>query len=373
MSDKKTIIFSGGGTMGSVSPLLAVYTRWKRARPDLDFVWVGTRDGQEGDLISQYHIPFIPIFSGKLRRYFSLYNVLDVVYIVLGFFQAVRIMVAYRPVLLISAGGYVSVPLHFAGWLFRVKSVVHQQDLEIGLANRLMAPYATRIFVALPEGLNYFKDNRLTKHKTMVVGNPAREEMLAYTKEEGLKKLGLDPSLPMVFIFGGGTGAAVINRLVEKSLGQLVQYCQVVHITGKGKDSEATKELAKKYERYHPYTFVKEAMGCAMAGADVVVSRAGFATLSELATIGKPALIMPIPDSQQEKNVAFFAARKAIEVLNERTVSSDSFAQAIRDLLDDEEKRERLSKNINAVFIDTSGEKFIDELEKVIAPPTQSA
>ncbi|MEK7481572.1 MAG: UDP-N-acetylglucosamine--N-acetylmuramyl-(pentapeptide) pyrophosphoryl-undecaprenol N-acetylglucosamine transferase [Patescibacteria group bacterium] len=365
MTGKETIIFSGGGTLGSVSPLLAVYTRWKQAQPGLRFVWIGTRDGIEEELIRQYHIPFIPIFSGKLRRYFSLYNLLDMCYVALGFFQSIGIIVKYRPALMVSAGGYVSAPLHFAGWLLRVKSVIHQQDLDIGLANRLMAPYATRIFVALPEGLNHFK-NPLTKHKTVVVGNPAREEMLRYTRAEGVHHLKLDDTLPVALIFGGGQGAAAINRLVEKSLGQLVQFVQVVHITGQGKDSESTKELAKKYERYHPYTFVKEAMAYAMAAADVVVSRAGFATLSELSAIGKAALIMPIPDSHQEKNVAFFAARKAIEVLNERTVSSDSFAQAIRELIDDEERREQLSRNINAVFIDTSGEKFIEELEKVL-------
>lgn len=368
MTGKETIIFSGGGTLGSVSPLLAVYTRWKQAEPHLKFVWVGTRDGIEDELIQQYHIPFIPIFSGKLRRYFSIYNIVDAFSIILGFLQSVGIILKYRPALLVSAGGYVSVPLHFAGWLLRVKSVIHQQDLEVGLANRLMAPYARRIFVALPEGLNHFNKNPLTKHKTVVVGNPAREEMLRYTRAEGVHYLKLDDSLPVVLIFGGGQGATAINRLVEKSLGQIVQFAQVVHITGPGKDSEFTKELAEKYGRYHPYTFVKEAMAYAMAAADVVVSRAGFAALSELSAIGKPALIMPIPDSHQEKNVAFFAARKAIEVLNERTISSDSFVQAIRELIDDDERREQLSKNINAVFIDTSGEKFIEELEKVLAP-----
>lgn len=366
MTGKETIIFSGGGTLGSVSPLLAVYTRWKQAQPHMKFVWVGTRDGIEDELIRQYNIPLIPIFSGKLRRYFSLYNVLDVFYVMVGFFQSVGIILKYRPALLVSAGGYVSVPLHFAGWLLRVKTVIHQQDLEVGLANRLMASYATRIFVALPEGLNHFNKNPLTKHKTVVVGNPAREEMLRYTSAEGIHHLKLDDHVPVVLIFGGGQGAAVLNRLVEKSLGQLVQCAQVVHITGMGKDGEMTKELAEKYERYHPYTFVKEAMAYAMAAADVVVSRAGFATLSEFSAVGKAAIIMPIPDSHQEKNVAFFAARKAIEVLNERTVSSDSFAEAIRALIDDPERREQLSKNINAVFIDTSGERFIEELEKVL-------
>ena len=314
MSAKKTIVFSGGGTLGSVSPLLAVYTRFRRRHPDMKYLWVGTRDGIEDELVRQYNLPFIPIFAGKIRRYFSFKNVMDAAYLMLGFFQSLWIVVRYRPSVVISAGGYVSVPLTWAAWLCRVPTIIHQQDLDIGLANKLMAPFATRIFVALPEGLNHFP-----KKKTIVVGNPAREEILAHSREEAIEKLKLDATVPVVLIFGGGTGAEALNRLVEKALGQLVQFCQVIHITGRGKEGE-TKELKEKYERYHPYTFVKEAMAFAMAAADLVVSRAGFATLSELSAIGKPAIIMPIPDSHQEKNVAFFEARRAIEVLNERTV-----------------------------------------------------
>ncbi len=362
MKERKIIIFSGGGTLGSVSPLLAVFTRWKRLRPDFDFWWIGTRGGPEEELISQYRIPFVPIFSGKLRRYFSVYNLLDLVFIFFGFWQSLFFLIRRRSALVVSAGGYVSVPLHWAAWLLRVPSVIHQQDLEVGLANRLMARFATRIFVALPEGLNFFP-----KKKTVVVGNPAREEMLQHTREEGIEKLKLDSAIPVVLVFGGGTGAAALNRLVEKALGQLVQFCQVIHITGKDKSGEITKELAEKYEQYHPYTFIKEAMAYAMASADLVVSRAGFASLSEMSATGKVALIMPIPDSHQEKNVEFFVRRKAIEVIDERTVSSQSFADAIRELLDNSARREQLSKNISAVFLDTEGEKFIEELEKIIA------
>ena len=153
---QQTILFSGGGTMGSVTPLLAVYSRLKRRHPKTRFLWVGTRHGPEGPFVRQFGLPFNPIFSGKLRRYFSVRNVIDVWYVLLGFFQSIRLLLRERPALLISAGAYVSVPLHWVGKLLGVRSVILQQDLEIGLSNKLMAPFASRIFVSLPEALNYF-------------------------------------------------------------------------------------------------------------------------------------------------------------------------------------------------------------------------
>lgn len=360
MKRQKIIIFSGGGTFGSVTPLLAVHTQLKRRHTGFRFLWVGTRGGNEEAFVKQYGLKYKSIYAGKLRRYFSLKNIFTFVNIFLGFLQSLWLLVFLRPALMISAGGYVSVPLHWAGWILRIKSVILQQDLEIGLANKLMAPFSTRIFVSLPEALNYF-----SKEHAVVVGNPVREDIQGCSKEEGIKKLGLDPSVPVVLVVGGGGGAAAINRLVEKSLGQLVQFCQVIHLTGEGKSGNS-KELAKKYEHYHPYTFVRGAMMYALNAADVVVSRGGFGSLSELSALGKPAIIIPIPDSHQEKNAEFFLARKAIEVMDERTISSDLFAQAVRDLVHDEVRRGQLAKQINAVFIDTRGEKFVEELEKIL-------
>ncbi len=357
---KKLIIFSGGGTLGSVTPLLAVFTRFKKKHSSFDFLWIGTKSGPEKDLVSQYSIPFKTISSGKLRRYFSLKNVIDFFKVCVGFVQSLAFLIARRPALMVSAGGFVSVPLHWAAALLRIPTVILQQDLEIGLANKLMAPFARKILVSLPEALNYF-----TKGKAVVVGDPAREEIFNHTKEEGIKKLKLEPSVPVVLIFGGGTGAAVINNLVEKAVGQLVAFAQIIHITGKGKMGNAA-ELEKKYARYHPYSFIKEAFTYALAASDVVVSRAGFASLSEFSAVSKPSIIVPIPDSHQEKNAAFFAARKAIVVLDERTLSSDIFANAIKDLIMDKEECSRLADRIHAVFIDTTGEKFIEQMEEVL-------
>lgn len=357
---KKLIIFSGGGTLGSVTPLLAVMTRFKKKHASFDFLWVGTRRGPEADLVAQYKVAFKGISAGKLRRYFSLRNVADAFRVALGFFESLFLLIVRRPALLVSAGGFCSVPLHWAGALLRIPSIILQQDLEIGLANKLMAPFAKRVLVSLPEALNYF-----SKEKSVVVGDPAREEIFNHTKEEGIQRLKLEPHVPVVLIFGGGTGAAVINNVVEKAVGQLAAFAQVIHITGKGKMGNAA-ELEKKYARYHPYSFIKEAFAYALAASDVVVSRAGFASLSEFAAVSKPSIIIPIPDSHQEKNAAFFAARKAIVVLDERTLSSDAFANAIKALVMDKEEQERLSEKIHAVFIDTTGKKFIREMEGVL-------
>src|SRR3989344_9571016 len=174
------IILSGGGTIGSVSPLIAVYQAIKKQRPDTEFLWSGTRRGPEQRLVTQYGIAFQPIFSGKLRRYFSLKNFIDPSYVLLGFFQSRRLIKSFLPDVVLTAGGFVSVPLVRAAKQLRVPAVIHQQDVVPGLANRLMARSASMITAAFEKTRADFP-----KSAVEIVGNPVRADINAGSRERG--------------------------------------------------------------------------------------------------------------------------------------------------------------------------------------------
>ncbi|MFA7702824.1 MAG: glycosyltransferase, partial [Patescibacteria group bacterium] len=203
---KKLIMLSGGGTGGSATPLLALADY---LQADYDFIFVGTNFGPERYLVETTGIPFLSIVSGKWRRYFSLQNISDIFKIIFAFFQSLYLLKKYRPDLLMSAGGFVSVPLAFAAYCLRIPILIHQQDIRAGLANKLMAKVASRVTVTFQKSLTDYGPSALW------VGNPIKE--IVVDNSSLWKKYNLDQAKPLLLILGGGTGSAFINSLVKDS------------------------------------------------------------------------------------------------------------------------------------------------------------
>ncbi|MFA5021471.1 MAG: UDP-N-acetylglucosamine--N-acetylmuramyl-(pentapeptide) pyrophosphoryl-undecaprenol N-acetylglucosamine transferase [Patescibacteria group bacterium] len=342
------IIFSGGGTMGSVSPLIAIFEQIKKQEPQSEFLWVATKDGPETTLISSYQIPIKKISAGKLRRYFSIKNLFDPFLVMAGFLQSLFIISRFKPQVVISAGGFVCVPLIWAAWLLRRPTLIHQQDIEPGLANKLMAPVANIITVTFEKSLADFGPK-----KTVWVGNPFRPDILEGNKEEGYKFFNFDPAIPTILITGGGTGAAGLNDLVLASVSGLVQFCQVIHLTG-----GRTKEQAT-HSRYRSYDFLTDQLKNAYAISDLVISRAGLATLTELVALKKPAIIIPMARSHQEKNALEFFRNNAVAMLSQEGLTPESFVLAIKQLLFDSAELNNLSRNIAKMMPLDATEKII--------------
>src|SRR3989344_3444225 len=196
------ILFSGGGTLGPVVPLLAIAEIYKKHNPQAEFIWVGTENGPEKELVEQYQIPFFTVISGKLRRYISLWNFFDLFRIAVGFFQSLFLLWHEKPNLLITAGGFVSVPLHFAAGALGIPTWVHQQDFQAGLANKLMSRVSKKITTALRETAKDFPEE-----KTEWIGNPARDLSVKNT-DESRQKFGIPSGAPVILAMGGGTGSA---------------------------------------------------------------------------------------------------------------------------------------------------------------------
>lgn len=333
------IILIGGGTLGPVTPLLALVDAIKEKKPDTEFLWIGTRNGLERGLVGTKKIEFKAIYSGKWRRYFSLRNFLDICLVKIGAVQSFFILLKYKPNVIISAGGFVAVPVCFAGWILKIPIVIHQQDIQPGLANKLCAPFAAKITVAFEKSLKDF-----SKNKAVWVGNPAREEILKGKQEK--------EDLPKILAIGGGTGSEFLNDLVVGAIPELTKFCEIIHITG-GKIEH------QEQDRYHPHTFLAEELASAYATADVVVSRAGMGVLTELAALGKPSILIPLP-GHQEKNARYFEEKDAAIVLMQNEVSKEVFVGVVKKLLEDRGLQGKLRDNIRDIFPRNSAKKLAE-------------
>jgi len=374
----KKILLTGGGTLGSVMPLIAVFEYLRKTHLDFEFYWLGTKYGPEKKYIEKYSLPYKAIAAGKLRRFFSLKNLLDIVLIIIGFIQALSYLKKLKPNIIVSIGGFVSVPVVIAGKILNIKSLIHQQDIQPGLANKIMARFATTVTVAFPEQVKDFP-----KNKVAVVGNPVRSEIVKI-KPLPPNTYNLKPNLPFVLIMGGGTGSKQINDLVAMSLSELTKFCQIIHVTGKNRsswtptsrrgigsrDSIVPNKSGLQSENYSSFQFITDDLPALMAAADLVVSRAGMSSLTELSYLGKPTILIPMPHSHQEKNAEYFKSKNAVEVLSiDYKITQDvaiPFARMVQQLLADKKRLAELSKNINDIIPPDSTEKLAQEIVKLL-------
>ena len=344
------ILFSGGGTLGPVTPLLALYEHIKD-RPGVTAVWVGTEHGPEEILVQKAGIPFVSLPASKLRRYFSFQTVRDAFVFVQALFYAFFLLRRVRPNVCISAGGYVSVPLHFAARILGIPTWIHQQDVELGLANRLMAPAATLITVALPQSLAFFP-----KEKTQMLGNPVRPSMLSGDKGAAIQRFGLDPNLPVIFATGGGTGSEKINILITQVALELEDQCQIIHLTGK---ERKIVEPDRPLQHYHTYEFLDEAMADAYAASDIVICRGGFGTLSELSALKKAAIVIP-KSGHQEENVRLCADLGGIVSVHEQSITPLELSDKIRGLLENTAVRIHLGETLATCIPTATTDAILD-------------
>jgi len=360
MLRKKKILLSGGGTAGSVSPLLAIADeiRSRDDKGNFEFLWVGTRQGIEKRMVEKEGIMFKSIFSGKLRRYFNWKNITDIALLKLGFWQSFFIMLRWRPILVISAGGFVSVPVVWAAWILRIPCLIHQQDFRPGLANKLMAPFAKIVTVTFEKSLNDYGK------KAVWTGNPVRKSL---SEPSIPSSFNLKPGLPSILIVGGGTGAMFINQLVSDSIHDLLKFSQVIHVTGKNKNSSINSGSPVKMKNYQCYEFLPaDKMAEAERIADLVITRAGMSFLSELSILAKPIIIIPIPDSHQEDNAKIYADHEAAVVLSQKSLTPEVLINKIENLLSNPAIMAGLKNNISQLSKPRTREEIFRIIYKLI-------
>lgn len=342
------VLFAGGGTMGSVTPLLAVAEALRAREPRVELRWWGTAHGPERPVVTAAGIPFRSLPAGKLRRYWDIRNIGDPFIVLCAFMLACARLLMERPHAVVGGGGYVQVPVLWAAWVFRIPSLVHQQDVRPGLANRLVAWCAAAITVTFPETA------AAMRHRSaVVVGNPVRTVILAargITPDDARRRFGFTSERPTVLVLGGGTGAVAINTLVWAAAVELAECANIIHVTGRGKSGSEISNLKSHIANFRSFEFLTDDLPYAYAASDLVVSRAGMGTITELVALGLPAVLIPMPGTHQEENVAAMAARGAMDVWDERDLTPPIFADRVRAIIADASLRARLRASVRRAF-----------------------
>jgi UDP-N-acetylglucosamine--N-acetylmuramyl-(pentapeptide) pyrophosphoryl-undecaprenol N-acetylglucosamine transferase len=335
------ILLSGGGTLGPVTPLLALAEKWREMDATMDLVWVGTVNGPEVHLISGHDIRYISIASVKFPRYFSFYWFAIPFLALYALIESWNVIKKERPDVIVTAGGYVSVPLVVLGKFMGVKSWVHQQDVRPGLANNVMSRFAEKVSVTFESSAALFPQK-----KVVVTGNAVRESIQNGSRSDALKKFGLSKDRKTLLVLGGGSGSNWINRSMSAIADNMVDKWQVLHVAGRDK-------LETVLPASHNYTvepLIGEGMDDAYAVADVVLCRAGLGTITELSAVGKPMIVVPIPGTHQEDNAFFLFEHQAALILDQTETTPQVLLSAIRSVMDDEDVQLRLAANLKLSF-----------------------
>ncbi len=355
-SDCITVAFTGGGTGGHIYPGLAVADEFRALCDErgvqLKIHWIGNSKGMDADIVSKnvdgqgrrsadffYGIP-----SGKLRRYLSFQNLLDIFKILAGTVKAFFLLKKIKPALLFSKGGFVSVPPCFCARLLKIPVYTHECDFTPGLATRINSKSAKKILVSYEETKKYLSAE--AQKKAVVTGNPVRPVFYSADAARGLGFLGIErKQKPVLLVVGGSLGARQINALVRENLGWLCERFTVVHQMGAGNaDESAAASLSPELRAsYKPYAFIYAEMPDVIAASDVVLSRAGANSIWECAALGKPLVLVPLCGSgtrgDQEDNAAFFDRNDAAIVLARENANGEKLRAALSAMLDDGTRR----------------------------------
>lgn len=357
------ILISGGGTGGHIFPALSIANAIKRRHPEAQILFVGAENRMEMQRVPDagYEIIGLPVAGFDRKRLWRNFGVLIKLWRSMR--KARKIVRDFKPEIAIGVGGYASGPTLKAAQRAGVPTLLQEQNSYPGVTNKLLAKKAKAICAAY-EGLEKF----FPADKITLTGNPVRADLAAcsLTQAEAKEALGFDPGLPLALVVGGSLGARTINESIAATLPQLTAGAQILWQTGKN-GAEKWAEAAGKHPRAKATAFIKD-MAVAYRAADIVVSRAGAGTISELEILAKPVILVPSPnvaEDHQRKNALALANRGAAVMIEDSAAHAD-LAPAMVSLLSDPARRQSLSAAIAAMALPAADDKIVDIIETII-------
>ncbi len=333
MKNKRTIIICGGHITPAISLIDAL-----NVKKDMTVVFIGRKYAVEGSrvqsfeyqLIKEKGIRYVSISAGRLQRQFTRYTILSLLKFIIGCIQAWIFCYRERPSLIVSFGGYVALPVAFAGWFFRIPVITHEQTRVPGLANKIIARIAKRICVTFPETIVHFPNG-----KAVYTGLPLRNELFTPPKKSPFT---LDTEdFPLLYVTGGGTGAQSLNRLLFPILPNLLEHYSIVHQVGDISLTEAQNIrllLTGEYkDRYIVRSYIPiRTVAWILTHASLIIGRSGANTVMELAALGKVAILVPLPWSggaEQQENARWLAQNGGAIVLAQRGLTPETLKNNI--------------------------------------------
>ena len=372
----KRILLVGGGSGGHVYPVIAVANALKEKAAaggaGLELLILGD-DKFMRPAAQENGIKFRSILAGKLRRYFSLLTLLDVFKFPVGLFQSLWHIFWFMPDAVFAKGGYVSTMPALVAKLYSIPLYIHESDSTPGLVNRMLGRLADKIFISFQISAAYFNQSKI-----LLTGNPVRKELLAGNKDEAAKLFDLKTDKKTIFVYGGSQGAQAINKMILESLVMMVSRgFQIIHQCGLGQydsvKSEADKIIKEGESSYadsikQNYKFLAflntKQLSAAYALADVLVSRAGAASIAEIAMLGKPAIFIPLSTKasrgEQVTNAVELAKYGAITIEEENLTPHIVISQI--DYLLRPEKYQEVSQKIKSFAMPDAADKIAEAI-----------
>lgn len=355
-------ILSGGGTGGHIYPAIAIANELKSRFPDAEILFVGAQDKMEMQKVPQAGYNIKGLWIAGLQRKLTLQNLMFPLKLANSLWKSRKIITEFKPDVVVGTGGFASGPLLNVANNMNIPTVIQEQNSYPGITNKLLSKKAKKICVAY-ENLERF----FPTYKIVLTGNPVRQDLLdiQYKKEEAITHFKLDKNKKTLLILGGSLGARRVNQLIEKELGKFLSLnIQVIWQCGK-----FYIEDYKKYnqENVQVVAYI-ERMDFVYAAADVVISRAGASSVSELCIVGKPVIFIPSPnvaEDHQTKNAQAIVDKKGAILLKEFQLDAD-FSLVFESLIKDQEIQDQLSENIKLLAKPDATVKIVDEIVKLI-------
>lgn len=352
---KKHIVFTGGGTGGHVYPAIAILDILREE--GFKVSWIGSRKGIEYTIVKKHNVDFYSIPCGKLRRYFSILNLIDLFKITGGLFKSFFILLKLKPDLIFSKGGYVTVPPVVVSKILGIKSVTHESDFDPGLATKINSRFVDRIFIPYHESKKYFSEN--LKRKLVVTGNPVRSTFFNKDGNNEIKKC-FTYDKPLIVVIGGSLGAQDINRAFLNDKDKLTKDFNIYHQMGE-------KNYIKISEESYitvPYIYDIDKV---LKNADIVVSRSGAGSIWEFITVGLPMILIPLVSGSrgdQVKNAKYFQDKGAAIIFKNSELKSKSIADFIGGIHKDE--LIRLRKSSELLGKDNASTKIVEIIKELL-------
>lgn len=339
-------------------PTLSVGRKIRNLSPKAKIVYIGSTKASDRRLVTAQGVKFIALPAGKWRRYFDVKNILDIFITGIGFIYSLFILIFYWPNRVFVKGGYVGVPVGLAAWMLRRPIILHESDAVMGAANRFLARFAQTVCVSFP--VESYNLPEVVKQKMVYTSLPVNE--VFYTKEAGDLKFGLKYSKPIVLVMGGSQGARPINKVVQKTVPNLVDRYQVVHLAG-GLDYQALKQWSgvQQFNDYYLFDFLPNTqVASLMKRAAVIVSRAGATAIAEIAASSKPAILIPLlgsANNHQYHNAKYLSDQSASVMIEQEGLTPEVLIKNV-DKIIRSDLAKRLSFNISN-FIKKDSAKLI--------------
>lgn len=356
-------IISGGGTGGHIYPAIAIANELKLQYPDAEFLFVGAKDKMEMQKVPQAGYDIKGLWISGIQRKITIQNLMFPFKLLSSLRESYRIIKKFKPNVVIGTGGFASGAVLKVASMMKIPIVVQEQNSYPGITNKLLAKKASSICVAY-EGLEKF----FPKDKIKLTGNPVRQDLLDIdTKRiKSLTYFELDSTKRTLLVLGGSLGARRVNQLIAQEIDFITQLgVQVIWQCGKLYYEEYSQFNEK--ENVHVLAFIDK-MDLAYAAADVIISRSGASSVSELCIVGKPTIFIPSPnvsEDHQTKNALAIVEKNAAVLLKENELQ-EKFKNTFADLLSNDEKQSKLSKKIHKLAMPNATREIVKEIEKLI-------